>query len=153
MIGAVSFGAINKDSCQANFSYTSNNGKVSFFDNSTTQSTLVAYSWNFGDGTSSTTRNPVHIYGSNVFNVTVCLQITQKNKSICTVCKNVAIRHVIVPVTCKARFTYAFLPDGLNNTTTVAFYDSSSVNTTSWTWNFGDGTSSQLKNPSRVSAA
>lgn len=56
-----------------------------------------------------------------------------------------ATRQIIVNTEPDSRFGYNFT-SGL----TVAFRDSSLYNPTSWQWNFGDGTGSTLKNPSRT---
>jgi pseudomonalisin/xanthomonalisin len=56
----------------ANFTYTANGLSVSFTDaSSDTGSTISSYSWNFGDGGSSTSANPSHTYASSgTYNVT-----------------------------------------------------------------------------------
>ena len=57
----------------ANFSYTSRQLAVSFTDSSTDQDgTVSAWLWNFGDGSSSTLRNPEHSYAqSGSYNVSL----------------------------------------------------------------------------------
>lgn len=49
----------------ANFSSFATNLTVSFTDLSTDDGTLVSWSWDFGDGSSSTVRNPSHAYISD----------------------------------------------------------------------------------------
>lgn len=49
----------------ANFTYTKSNLKVTFTDTSTdSDGTIVAWNWNFGDGATSTVKNPVHTYSA-----------------------------------------------------------------------------------------
>lgn len=48
----------------ANFSYQANNLAVTFTDLSTDDGTIVAWSWNFGDGATSTDENSQHTYAS-----------------------------------------------------------------------------------------
>lgn len=49
----------------ADFGYTANDLEVSFTDLSTdSDGTVVSWSWDFGDGNSSTAQNPVHTYGA-----------------------------------------------------------------------------------------
>jgi PKD repeat protein len=64
---------------QANFSASPTSGAapltVNFTDLSTASSGITSWSWNFGDGTTSTAQNPVHIYTS-VRSYTVSLTVT-----------------------------------------------------------------------------
>lgn len=49
----------------ASFTYTKSNLKVTFTDTSTdSDGTVVGWYWNFGDGTNSTVKNPVHTYAA-----------------------------------------------------------------------------------------
>ncbi len=52
-----------------NFQYTQNSNQVSFTDNSLPANgiSIVSYSWDFGDGNSSTLMNPTHIYNAPGF--------------------------------------------------------------------------------------
>ncbi|HOT50562.1 MAG TPA: PKD domain-containing protein, partial [Candidatus Hydrogenedentes bacterium] len=60
---------------------------VQFTDQSTPGSTAIAgWSWNFGDGTTSTERNPVHTYTSNG-SFTVSLTVTPVTGSASTLSK------------------------------------------------------------------
>lgn len=53
----------------ANFSYTDNNGTVTFIDLS---SNATSWFWDFGDGSTSTAQNPTHVYAqSNNYTVTL----------------------------------------------------------------------------------
>ena len=113
---------------------------VSFTDKSTNNPT--SWKWTFGDGTNSTSKNPIHKY-STKGNYTVSLTATNTAGSNTTTKTNyIKVLAVIKPV---ANFTsnvtsgYAPL--------TVAFTDKSKNNPTSWKWNFGDGTNSTLQNP------
>ncbi len=67
--------------CYANFSHTANsnnNLQISFTDLSTGNPN--AWAWNFGDGSSSNTQNPSHIY-AQAGTYTVSLKITSQNCS------------------------------------------------------------------------
>jgi PKD repeat protein len=48
----------------AQFSYTINDLQVAFNDDSITQGTVQSWTWDFGDGVSSTAENPTHTYSN-----------------------------------------------------------------------------------------
>ncbi|MEO5572007.1 MAG: PKD domain-containing protein [Bacteroidia bacterium] len=99
----------------------------------------VSYLWDFGDGSTSTLENPSHIYNIPG-NYTIKLTAADSSG-----CSGTEIKpdYIHVPGTL-AYFNLA----GQNNClqTFVQFIDSS-VNATSWAWNFGDGYTSNLENP------
>ncbi len=100
----------------------------------------TSWEWEFGDGAVSTVQNPVHTYTDNgSFNV--CLTATNAVGS-STNCKTVNIS--LTPQIPIADFTYSV--SGL----TVSFTDVSANLPVSWLWNFGDGTTSALQNPSHA---
>ena len=107
-------------------------------------STIISYSWNFGDGTTSTEKNPTHKY-LNSGTYTVTLEVTDSNglKRIKTV--SIPINQNQAPV---SSFTHT--PSEPTTADSIQFADSSydlDGNIVSWSWNFGDGTSSTEKNP------
>jgi PKD repeat protein len=99
----------------------------------------VSWIWDFGDGITSTSENPSHIY--NIPGTyTVSLISTAANG-----CTDTLIRvdYITVPGT----FTnFSFTTAG-NCVSTTATFSDSSINATSWFWNFGDGFTSTLQNP------
>ena len=65
-VSAWTSGACPGTGCHAAFSYFSNGFNVNFTDQSDSNvATIVSWLWDFGDGTTSTLRNPVHTYSSN----------------------------------------------------------------------------------------
>lgn len=60
----------------AAFSWQSNDASVTFTDRSTPGDTsIVAWTWNFGDGGGASTANPMHTYGSvSAYNVTLIVR-------------------------------------------------------------------------------
>ena len=123
---------------------------VSFTDQST--GSPASWKWNFGDGSNSTERNPVHTYNKSG-NYTVDLTTTneegsnklQKSKYINVVSVNgsvVSSPGYIVPVS-----AFSATPTVGSMPLTVSFTDQSKGSPTAWTWNFGDKNTSKEKNP------
>jgi PKD repeat protein len=131
----------------ANFVGTPTTGRaplhVTFTDSST--NTPTSWLWNFGDGSSvdATVPDPVHTYAS-AGTYTVALTATNSAGSN-TFTRTSYITASPAAVTPVANFvgtpTSGALP------LTVAFTDISTNTPTSWIWNFGDGSSSNYKNP------
>lgn len=86
----------NTAGCQAYFGWNStSSNSVYFFDYSasTGPSDLIAsWSWSFGDGTSSTVQNPIHTFGTGVYNV--CLSITTQSGCSSTYCNHVQVNYI-----------------------------------------------------------
>jgi PKD repeat protein len=123
----------------ANFNFTTN-ANIGSFTNQTSGGGNSTYTWDFGDGTTSTATNPIHAFTSvGTFNV--CLIST----SVCgsdTVCRPVIIS--CVPPT--SNFTFL-----IQNDSTVGFTNGASPNSQGWTWTFGDGSpSTTVANPTHV---
>ncbi|MDK2974267.1 MAG: hypothetical protein PWP08_638 [Methanofollis sp.] len=119
---------------------------VGFNDTSTAHPT--ARTWDFGDGTTSTVRNPAHVYtvpgtytvSLMVSNVAGTANVTETDYIT-----------VLPAVTPRADFT-------VNATSgeapfAVQFADTSSGKPTSWSWDFGDGNVSAGRNPVHVYAS
>ncbi|REJ85288.1 MAG: PKD domain-containing protein [Bacteroidetes bacterium] len=100
----------------------------------------LTYTWNFGDGTTSTAANPSHTYNSSGnFDVTLivrdslgCTDTLRKPSFIQTV--NPAANYIPPPTT-----------SGCAPLTTQ--FTDATAGSTAWLWNFGDGTTSTLQNP------
>ncbi|MDD4484457.1 MAG: PKD domain-containing protein [Methanoregula sp.] len=119
---------------------------VQFTDHSTNSPT--SWSWNFGDGNTanSTVQNPLHTY-ANPGNYTVSLTVANGFGS------NTSTRTNYITVTTPAPLA-AFTGTPLSGTTPLAvrFTDLSTNSPTSWSWNFGDGntTNATVQNPVHV---
>ncbi len=104
---------------------------ASFFDQSTTNDTIIAYSWTFGDGGSDNLPNPVHTYTSGgVYPVFLVVQTP-------TGCADTAMKTVIIGDKPVASFSGTDIC--LNDT--AVFIDNSSIasgNIAAWSWDFGD---------------
>lgn len=110
------------------------------FQNSSTGPGLI-YLWDFGDGNTSINANPVHAYASNGI-YSVKLVIFDEYG-----CTDSLIRvNYITIITPTANFTVS------DSTGTcpplIVFFTNTSLNYTSYSWDFGDGTTSQNPNPS-----
>jgi len=117
----------------AEFSY-SGDPTFNFTDN--TLNNPDAWYWVFGDGVISEEQNPSHTYAENgIFNV--CLLVTNELGSD-VICKSITVSgYAVTPV---AEFSFTGDP-------TINFTDESSNIPTSWFWDFGDGSTSTLQNP------
>ena len=110
-----------------------------------TVSGATTYSWNFGDGTSSSLANPSHTYTTYG---TFTVGLTAQNSAGCAD-SLIKVGYIMVakpvvtipglPMRGCAPFTYNF-------TTNINSVDS----VVSYFWNFGDGTTSSLPNPSHT---
>lgn len=81
---------------RAYFTYSPQNptalDEITFMDTSTaTESTIISWSWDFGDGTTSTQQNPSHQY-SNSGTYTVSLEITDDNETTDSISRTVTIQ-------------------------------------------------------------
>jgi PKD repeat protein len=114
---------------------------VAFTDRST--GSPDSWAWDFGDGSTSADRNPVHTYASpGTYTVRLVASNGAGSNS----------ETKVYYITINA----AFQPPGASFTgfhpvnsqeMTVQFIDRSSGPPTSWSWDFGDGGTSNLQNP------
>ena len=102
------------------------------------------YTWDFGDGSTSTSMNPIHVYNSTgTFNVK--LSVTSVHG-----CSDSTIQMGYVTVLPQPVASFSSMPDTASyvelNDATFTFTNNS-TNFTNVIWNFGDGGSSTLLNP------
>lgn len=115
---------------------------LAFTDQSTGSPT--SWLWDFGDGTTSSNRNPSHTY-STLGDFTVSLLATNAaGSNTATVTHAVQIGNPTI-----ANFTYTTPTRPTNDATpfAVTFADTTTNSPTAWLWNFGDGTTSTQQNP------
>ena len=132
-----SFSVIQATGCQ-------HSGVITFQNNSTNNDSCL---WDFGDGTTSNQTNPSHIYAiAGTFSVSLIAYNSQfgcsdvKTITSCVTISPVPQVSILVndSITCDGSFNFQFSAVGSSAST--------------WNWNFGDGTSSSLQNPSHVYA-
>lgn len=136
----------------ASFSYSpatpQTNQSIQFTDLST--GAPMAWSWNFGDNTTSTQQNPAKQY-AQPGNYTVTLTVFRNGEQ--AVGNRVVT--VLSPIPVTPAVSAAFDVSTANATVgaPVSFTDRSGGSPTSWNWNFGDGGSSTTRNPTHAYAA
>lgn len=122
----------------AAFSYV--NPPCTFAVTFTNQSTAAtSYSWNFGDSYFSTLQSPSHTY-ANPGTYTVTLISTDANN-----CSNTITQTITIQPLAQAGFTYQV--DTCNLT---VLFSNTSLNSNSYSWNFGDATTSTQQNPAHT---
>ncbi|WP_292469391.1 PKD domain-containing protein [Methanolobus sp.] len=126
----------------ANFSSNVTSGNVPFFVNFTDSSTNspTSWFWDFGDGTNSTSQNPIHEYSSaGTYNVSLnASNVGGSNVS-------TQLSYITVSGMPVANFTSNVTSGAIP--LSVNFTDSSTNSPTSWFWDFGDGTNSTDQSP------
>jgi gliding motility-associated-like protein len=108
----------------------------------TSNPATVSSAWSFGDGTISTAINPIKAYAT-------AGRFTVKLVNNFGACKDSITKTITVLPQPSADFTYTAPPPGCSVPVTVSF-TSSSAGAASYLWNFGDGTTSTLANPTHV---
>lgn len=113
---------------------------VTFSNTSTTVSTTPVFSWNFGDGNTSSLASPQHTYTKSG-NYTVTLIVQDQN------CNDTVFMNNFIRIgTAKAAFTSDKTSICLGDS--ISFSDTSGA--TSRTWHLGDGSLSSLSNFSHL---
>jgi PKD repeat protein len=107
---------------------------------------IAIWSWDFGDGNSSTLKNPLHLYLDGG-TYTVCLEVTDISGT-CTdqYCVELIIDFEML---CQADFDYIPAQD---QSLKVGFIDRSEGIMNEWLWDFGDGNISTEPNPEHAYA-
>ncbi|PCI98845.1 MAG: hypothetical protein COB15_05270 [Flavobacteriales bacterium] len=119
------------------------NELASFFDQSTSfpGDPIITWGWDFGDGNSSTQQNPTHIY-TITGPVNVVLNVST---AFCSASDTIIVTIETAPTANFNPSTNAGCsPLGVN------FTNTSSANAVNFSWDFGDGTTSNATNPTHT---
>lgn len=103
----------------------------------------ITYAWDFGDASTASVENPVHLYGADQ-SYDVELIVTSDHN-----CKDTVVKTVNVFPLPVVKFGVDAVCDGI----TSAFSDSSTVSLgfiTNYNWDFSDGSSSTAQNPNHL---
>jgi PKD repeat protein len=127
----------NATNCQPNFTY-SHSGLDAYFINQSVAfpngGVPVSYAWDFGDGGTSSSAFPHHLYNAvGVYNV--CLTVSTSNCTT-TYCDSVLIDTITNPNgnPCNAQFAFTQL-----NPYQISAVVLNPANSLNYSWNFGDG--------------
>jgi len=133
-------------SVTADFTYTTSGLTANFTDKSTaSNTTITSWLWSFGDSSTSTSQNPSHTYAAyGTYNVT----LTVSNGAGVSNSTTKAVTLSAPTVTANFTFTTSALTANFTDTSTA-----SGTTITTWSWNFGDSTTSTVRNPSHTYAA
>lgn len=134
----------NPNVVRADFDHSDNLLDVTFTDKSKNAET---WSWDFGDGNNSTDQNPTHTYAANGA-YDVKLVIT--NSSILVGDTAISMDSVIKTLTVTNNSAVTIANFEYNVTAYNAQFTDKSVNAISWSWDFGDGATSNEQNPSHT---
>lgn len=122
--------------------------EVQFSDlSSDSDGSVTSWDWTFGDGTFSNSQNPTHTYDSSG-TYTVELTVEDNDGYFNSYSETVTVEENSAP---SAEFSY--LPSEPIEGDTVDFTDESTDaddNIESYSWDFGDGSSSNIQNPSNT---
>lgn len=144
------FHMVSQAVCTASYTRSTPGLTVTFTNTSTSSSgssTNLYYFWDFGDGTTSTLKNPVKTFVSaGVKNIQLSIYDSAISCS-----ASITDTIIVTPVSanyCGA--SYITATSNLTVTFTNQSYVWPNVDPTNFYWNFGDGTTSTLKNPVKI---
>ena len=146
--GAVAVEAVANVPPTADFGHACAELTCSFSDaSSDSDGSIAAYAWDFGDGTSSTARNPSHTYAAGgIYSVTLTVTDDDGASSVAT-----------ADVTVVAPNRPPVADFGVScNGLTCSFNDASSDSDgdiVAWAWEFGDGNTSSASDPTHSYAS
>ena len=157
---SVSLSVIDANSCQdlvidnniielynvpiANFdtdiSFSCNSSELVSFTNTSLNG--IDYLWNFGDGSTSVLENPSHLFLEGVY--TVSLIVSSGT------CSDTIIMTDLINIGSTLSPEIIASSNNICQNSTIDFTDLTLNNPDTWMWNFGDGNTSNVQNPSHT---
>ncbi|MBI1835853.1 MAG: PKD domain-containing protein [Flavobacteriia bacterium] len=121
---------------------------VIFSDQSTTPYDVITdWLWNFGDGATSTSQNPVHIYStSGIYTVNLNVVTNQG-------CSDDSTMTNYIEVYPLPSASFIVDPENPDLSHPLVSFTNTSTDAVSWHWDFGDGMSSDEENPEHTYSA
>jgi len=149
----------NEPACNAEFKYYESGrdtvgGTAKIVFNNYSEGKDLKYFWQFGDGTTSTEKEPVVKFSLDQPEYKVCLTVTGADSCTSTICQPVYMEYPIDTIEPRCFVDFGFerndllmtpLPSAVFN-----FYYKSFPEATEWYWDFGDGTTSNEPKPTHV---
>ncbi len=129
----------------AGFTFSVDDAARTVFFTDTSTNDPTSWEWFFGDGTTGNDQHPTHVY-DQAGSFTVTLRATNAGGT-GSFSQEVTIAAPDPPV---ASFGFSINP---SNNLAAIFVDTSTGSPTSWTWLFGDGTTSNAQHPTHGYAA
>jgi len=123
----------------AHYAFSTIPTRVDFVDNSLGSAPL-SYSWDFGDGATSSDQNPSHMY---IKRGTYTVTLTVKN----AYGTSTAVKKDFISIGMSPSPDFIASPTSGNVPLAVKFTDMTTGQVTAWQWDFGDGISSNDQNP------
>jgi len=151
----------NEAACQARFKYYESGrdtvgGTAKIVFNNYSEGKDLKYFWQFGDGTTSTEKEPVVKFSLEQTEYKVCLTVTGADSCTSTFCDAVYLEYPVIIDTiqpgCFVDFAYERKDMLMSPLPSVVFdfYYKSFPEATEWYWDFGDGTTSNEPKPTHV---
>ncbi|MGC8866449.1 MAG: PKD domain-containing protein [Bacteroidales bacterium] len=132
---------------QANFTYTTGcQGDLTQFTDLSINNgvPITQWQWQFGDGGTSTSQNPVHTYqNSGIYLVSLLITNSQG-------CQSNGVKQVTIPSSPIADFTFDTPCQGNSTHFMDASLPAGNTPIVSWYWDFGDGNNSTSQNPAHL---
>ncbi|MBI4929824.1 MAG: PKD domain-containing protein [Bacteroidetes bacterium] len=128
---------------KSSFDYCKNQLALTFYDSTSCMPTN--WYWDFGDGQTTTSQNPIHTY--SVAGTYTVQMIVLDNTIGCVDTTAHVVTVNTIPI---AQFSFV---NNVCDGTPVQFTDQSNGTISSWQWDFGDGFSDTIQNPSHLYSA
>lgn len=126
---------------QGNYPYLKGHKEPSYAVQYNTYLPSATYHWDFGDGTSSEERNPLHTY-AKAGKYNVCLTTSNNKSCVSTICNKEKID--LSGKSCKTMISFSY---GTGNSVVFTHSTTGGQAPYQFLWNFGDGSISNQSSP------